>query len=1186
MSKSPSNLSPQAAAFIGRLAVERGLVTAEQLKACEQELARLGPAAPGGPPRHLGTLLVARGHLKDQDLVRLLETQRARVKASSHALRQADRRLGALLIKAGHATREQVAEALREQHHARESGAPDVPRIGEILVKKGFCAQEQVAAALKEHHKVIVVCSLCGTRYNLAFYNEQKVPPCKKCGEKLVRPESLTDVHVDGSVAAIAPVTEADVPEDVSAAMARAKSRFGKYVLVSELGRGGAGVVYKAWEPALRRYVAIKVLGARGAGVNETEVRRFHREAQTAARLKHPGIVSIYEVGQQDGQHFLALEYVDGRTLDAIVEAGIKRKASGSSVMTPERAAEVVRDAARAVAAAHEQGIIHRDLKPQNILMDAAGKPHVTDFGLAKSVESNRKEAANLTLGGIVVGTPAYMSPEQASGGKRPVDVRTDVYSLGGVLYYLLAGRAPFRGANAYEIVAKVLREEPPAPRTFRATVPEDLDTICMKCLDKDPALRYPSAEALAEELKRFLEGEPIEARPLPAPVRWLRRVRRRPMPWAGAAAAVIAGFALLAFWPRTADHTEKIASLLAAADRHARAERYAEARDAYTQVLALDPQNGAAAKGKQACLVKLQRREEQIAAEAGSAAQEAARARMAELERQLKALQEEKANLDFASKAQQLEKEREIAASLQRLQEEIDKESAAAGSGAADAAKDAAGTDAAGESAPPDASAGAKTAAANASRKPEADKPASAAPKPPDAVASAGAVPARPAAPAKPAVDLKTLLDANRYADLRKAAAPDDPALAAQVAAAADLWDVLVKSADTLKTKKVKLTFRSASLGAQDVKVLGLTADTVTVSGLFKSEGSVPQPLKDLAPESFVEMARACAADSDAAARERCGQFLLLHGQLDGALAEFAEARRLGAPVDEPLGRIIAAYRASIPADADAKELRRRAGIFQNVKLKFGRVLTEAQNAEVDAIAGALKERLSAQEAQELIKTAELAAGKKQYREAQSALDKVLKQYADTPSAPRAREMLKALPTPDGRLLLGFDEAGEASANCNSGEVTWSSDPKLFREGSGAAHIVLRPTGGVTLTGGGTYYGFYGTMARAWSKFSIPEQSFEKMKSVSFWAYSDPAIGKQGMTKVRLYSPALAGAENYFEANFFLEGRGWIFVRLHAGQFKTTGNPSNKRINAIGFVTMSNEARDFIIDSVRVKDD
>jgi len=285
----------------------------------------------------------------------------------------------------------------------------------------------------------------------------------------------------------------------------------GDYELVDEIARGGMGVVYRARQVSLNRLVAVKVLLAPQFAKDS---RRFRREAEVAASLSHPNIVSIYEVGEQDGQPYFSMELIEGRSLAELTR---------DQPLGARRAAELTKTIAEAVQFAHERHLLHRDLKPSNVLVDAFDAPHVTDFGLAKRSDGD----ADLTLTGQVLGTPSYMSPEQARGSRSSVE--GDVYSLGAILYHLLTGRAPFLGETLTQTLRLVTESEAISPRLLNPNVPRDLETICARCLEKDPQRRYPSALELAEELGRFLRDEPIHARPLSAPAKLLRWCRRKP---------------------------------------------------------------------------------------------------------------------------------------------------------------------------------------------------------------------------------------------------------------------------------------------------------------------------------------------------------------------------------------------------------------------------------------------------------------------------------------------------------------------------------------------------------------------------------------------------------------------------------------------------------------------------------
>ncbi len=303
---------------------------------------------------------------------------------------------------------------------------------------------------------------------------------------------------------------------------------FDDYELLGEIGRGGMGVVYKARQKSLDRILALKMIRM-GADAGEAERKRFHGEARAVARLHHPNIVQIYEVGEANGRLFLTLEYVEGKSLASWLN-GIPWPA--------RRAAALVETMARAIEYSHGKQIIHRDLKPANILLASDGvangewsehhlpcTPKITDFGLAKRLDATAHSQSE-----AVLGTPSYMSPEQAQV-KPGIDARTDVYGLGAVLYELLTGRPPFRADSALQTLRQVVDAEPVRPRLLNPSVPRDLETVCLKCLEKEPSRRYATALALADDLERFENGRPVLARPIGALARGWRWCRRNPIP-------------------------------------------------------------------------------------------------------------------------------------------------------------------------------------------------------------------------------------------------------------------------------------------------------------------------------------------------------------------------------------------------------------------------------------------------------------------------------------------------------------------------------------------------------------------------------------------------------------------------------------------------------------------------------
>jgi WD40 repeat protein/predicted Ser/Thr protein kinase len=332
---------------------------------------------------------------------------------------------------------------------------------------------------------------------------------------------------------------------------------FGDFELLDEIARGGMGIVYRARQRSLDRVVALKLILS-GQFASEQAKERFLIEARAAANLRHPGIVAVHEVGEQDGFQFYSMDYIPGQSLAEAVR---------EKPMPPDKAAQSVRQVAEAIEYAHQHGVLHRDLKPSNVLLDASGHPHVTDFGLAKTNNTD----AGLTVSGQMLGSPHYLPPEQAGGNTNGGGPWSDVYSLGAILYHLLTGRAPFLGQSVQDTLTQVLQKDPVAPRLLVPRVPRDLETICLKCLQKEPQRRYQSAQELADELDRFLARRPICARPVNRAEKLWRWCRRQPAvaSLAGTAALLLAAGSLLVFsqWRQT-EHQRRRAEASLEANR------------------------------------------------------------------------------------------------------------------------------------------------------------------------------------------------------------------------------------------------------------------------------------------------------------------------------------------------------------------------------------------------------------------------------------------------------------------------------------------------------------------------------------------------------------------------------------------------------------------------------------------
>ncbi|HVR84383.1 MAG TPA: protein kinase, partial [Planctomycetota bacterium] len=446
--------------------------------------------------------------------------------------------LGKLALERKLLTPEQLREALAEQARPKPDGEEKSRSLGNILVQRGFVTVDQLVSLLGQQ-----------------------------------------------SPAPAAP------PGTVSKTL-------GKYSLLRVVGRGGMGVVYEAMDTALDRRVALKTMHPNsGAGAREArdEEERFLREAKLSATLaKHPNIVSVYEAGVIEGKRFIAMEFIRGKSLAQWAKSGS---------ITIRQQVGVLRDVARGVHHAHKQGVIHRDLKPENILVDAENQPHITDFGLAKMIGQN--VGLSLTAAGMAMGTPAFMSPEQAQGLKS-IDARTDVYSLGVMLYEILTGRRPFTGETAIEILMKAAQEPVPRPSLVvkpenHATLDAAIENICLKALAKNRDERYPTAEAFADDLTRWISGEAVTAVPPAEPKKVVPSRRPRILVGVAAAAVLLALVGAIALSRRTPD------SDLARAQKLLAAGKAGEAREAYQAILGRDPGNSEALSGRDAALAKLE---------------------------------------------------------------------------------------------------------------------------------------------------------------------------------------------------------------------------------------------------------------------------------------------------------------------------------------------------------------------------------------------------------------------------------------------------------------------------------------------------------------------------------------------------------------------------------------------------
>ena len=423
-----------------------------------------------------------------------------------------------LAVKQGLLTRPQVSECLQawEERYGSSSDPESGAFLRDVAIAKGFLNEARMKelesrpatdpGRTRLINDISMVCGTCSAERAVPATDAFRKPRCAGCSGVLHfgRPR--------GGPATPQPIPKRPVSEEVRLALQDPKNRFAKYVLLSKLGTGGMGEVWRAWDTVLYRMVALKVPRTTG----EEEIRRLHLEAQGAGGLSHPNVASIYEIAEADGRHYIAMQYISGRTAEDAVR--------GAARPPTEEIVRWVRDAARGVHYAHESGVIHRDLKPANVMIDAEGRVFVMDFGLAKLTAGE----GSGTVSGVILGTPAFMPPEQAAANAGQVDRRSDVYSLGAMLYVLLSGHRPFEGESATDILVQILTSEPPPLRKSWPGAPLELDTIVGRAMARARDQRYTTAKEFADDLERFLAHEEIHARRQGLASNTVRRLRKR----------------------------------------------------------------------------------------------------------------------------------------------------------------------------------------------------------------------------------------------------------------------------------------------------------------------------------------------------------------------------------------------------------------------------------------------------------------------------------------------------------------------------------------------------------------------------------------------------------------------------------------------------------------------------------
>jgi serine/threonine protein kinase len=525
--------------LLGKIAVREGVITREQLFDCLQAQER-------NPSRSLGSIMISRGYLRNEDVDRLVAIQRRAFEATPEGA-VANRHtalFGKILVDRGLATEYQVNECLRLQGRMAELGIKPVPPLGEILLRRKYVDPETVETALQLQNLQLYTCPECGAPIEIGEGSpvREKGFACGACGAEVPFLFAKMATAVKEALDEASREHDLELPDEVRLAATEPSKNFGKYILIKEIGRGGAGIVYKAWQQDLNKIVALKILpheSDTAAGIKTPfgdveDVKRFYNEIRAHADLKHPNIVPILDFGTVDNHFYYTMTYIEGITLDGVVREGVDERAFQTTFIidvpgTPDparketarivkgkgmplrKALEIIRQVALAVD--FQRGVYHRDIKPANIIIDKAAVPWLMDFGLAKVIQIGDSAYVK----GVIMGTPYYMPPEQALGDMEQVDNFSDVYSLGAVLYEMVSGFCPYTGKTPDEVLSSLPKDPPESIRTHVQSLDPGVIAILEKAMARDKRHRYPSAGALADDLDNLLHERPLNEEPLGA---------------------------------------------------------------------------------------------------------------------------------------------------------------------------------------------------------------------------------------------------------------------------------------------------------------------------------------------------------------------------------------------------------------------------------------------------------------------------------------------------------------------------------------------------------------------------------------------------------------------------------------------------------------------------------------------